>query len=222
MPATRFTVVSLAVAALVLNGCSATRPAPPLRCAAVGAMAGGLSGAISGVAWEEGNDAGQTALMGTGIGVAAGALIGYGICALMPERQVAQAAPPPPPPPPPAAPVVKKKIVLPGVSFALNSATLSAGATAVIDREVVPIMREHPDLTVKVEGFTDSSGAAQYNQALSERRARAVRDHLMAAAGISGSRIEAAGYGAAQPVASNDTADGRAENRRVEIKVLEY
>ncbi|TFH22740.1 MAG: OmpA family protein, partial [Myxococcales bacterium] len=70
-------------------------------------------------------------------------------------------------------------------------------------------------------GFTDSSGSEDYNQQLSERRAQGVREHLEAA-GIDGSRTEVVGMGESQPVATNDTAAGRAENRRVEIKVLRY
>jgi OOP family OmpA-OmpF porin len=111
--------------------------------------------------------------------------------------------------------------VLPGVSFGHDKATLSSDAAVVIDREVVPVMKEEADLTVKIEGFTDSSGAEAYNQRLSEQRAQTVRDHLEAA-GIDSSRIEVVGMGESQPIASNDTAEGRAKNRRVEIKVLDH
>lgn len=214
MTKTRLATHSLIAAALITSGCSATRPAPPAKCAAIGAIAGGASGAVIGGVWENDDNA-EHAVAGLAAGVAAGALIGYGICAMMPEKQVmAQAAPPPP------APVVKKKVVLPGVSFALNKASLSDEATMIIDTEVIPVLREDSDHTVRVEGFTDSSGAEAYNQKLSERRAQTVEEHL-AAAGIDRSRIEVVGMGESNPIASNDTAEGRAKNRRVEIKVID-
>jgi outer membrane protein OmpA-like peptidoglycan-associated protein len=212
---TRTTTHLLIAAALVTSGCSATRPAPPAKCAAIGALAGGASGAVIGGVWENDDNA-EHAVAGLAAGVAAGALIGYGICAMMPERQMmAEAAPPPAP-----APIVKKKIVLPGVSFALNKASLSDEATMIIDTEVIPVLREDSDHTVRVEGFTDSSGAEAYNQKLSERRAQTVEEHL-AAAGIDRSRIEVVGMGESHPIASNDTPEGRAKNRRVEIKVID-
>jgi len=71
-----------------------------------------------------------------------------------------------------------------------------------------------------VAGHTDSVGTDSYNQGLSERRANAVKDYLTAQ-GIKASRLTARGYGESRPVASNDTDEGRAENRRVELIVLD-
>jgi outer membrane protein OmpA-like peptidoglycan-associated protein len=73
---------------------------------------------------------------------------------------------------------------------------------------------------VEVGGHTDSVGSEAYNQGLSERRADAVRDYLMSK-GVKASRLTARGYGESRPVASNDTEEGRAENRRVELVVIE-
>ena len=70
-----------------------------------------------------------------------------------------------------------------------------------------------------IEGHTDSVGTATYNQALSERRAMAVRDVLIEAFGIHPGRIDAMGFGEGRPVAENDTEEGRAINRRVEAVV---
>ena len=78
------------------------------------------------------------------------------------------------------------------------------------------VMGENPSMHVVVDGYTDSIGSDAYNLKLSERRAEAVRD-LMVQKGISASRITTHGYGKSRPVASNNTAEGRAENRRVEI-----
>jgi OOP family OmpA-OmpF porin len=75
-------------------------------------------------------------------------------------------------------------------------------------------------VVVEVAGHTDSVGTDQYNQGLSERRANSVRDYLVEQ-GVRASRLTAVGYGENRPVATNDTADGRQENRRVELVVLD-
>lgn len=84
---------------------------------------------------------------------------------------------------------------------------------------VVSILRQNPEIEVEIQGHTDSQGAAELNQQLSERRAAAVRDYLVEQ-GVDADRLDYKGYGETDPVASNDTAEGRAENRRVGIKPL--
>tara|TARA_R110002110_G_scaffold415561_2_gene651017 strand:- start:252445 stop:253491 length:1047 start_codon:yes stop_codon:yes gene_type:complete len=81
--------------------------------------------------------------------------------------------------------------------------------------ELAVFLKRFEDLQVDVEGHTDSVGPESYNQQLSQRRAQAVVDLLVNQHGIAAQRLEAKGYGESQPVASNDTAEGRAENRRV-------
>jgi outer membrane protein OmpA-like peptidoglycan-associated protein len=134
----------------------------------------------------------------------------------------AAAPPPPPPPPPPApepAPVVKKKIVLRGVNFAFDSDKIDDEAKPILD-EAVRVLGEAGVVNVSVEGHTDSTGPEDYNQGLSERRANSVRTYLETK-GVAGDRLQAVGFGESKPVASNDTRDGRAQNRRVELRVLE-
>jgi outer membrane protein OmpA-like peptidoglycan-associated protein len=80
------------------------------------------------------------------------------------------------------------------------------------------IVLAHPGLTLQIEGYTDSVGSDEVNQQLSERRADTVRDFLIEQ-GVAGSGITAQGFGKANPVASNDTADGRQKNRRVQLVV---
>jgi outer membrane protein OmpA-like peptidoglycan-associated protein len=134
------------------------------------------------------------------------------------------AAPPPPPPPtpaaaePPPAPV-KEKIVLRGVHFDFNKANIRADAKPTLD-EAAATLKDHGSIAITVEGHTDSVGSEAYNQKLSVRRAAAVRDYL-AGQGVDASRMTVVGKGKADPVASNDTADGRAQNRRVELVVKE-
>ena len=80
-------------------------------------------------------------------------------------------------------------------------------------------MRQYPNTTAVIEGHTDSDGRDAYNQALSERRAKAVVDALVKEHGVAASRLSAKGYGESRPVASNDTADGKLKNRRIEAVV---
>jgi outer membrane protein OmpA-like peptidoglycan-associated protein len=80
------------------------------------------------------------------------------------------------------------------------------------------ILLAHPGLSLQVEGYTDSVGSDQVNQQLSERRADTVRDFLITQ-GVAGSAVSAQGFGKANPVASNDTPDGRQKNRRVQLVV---
>ena len=81
--------------------------------------------------------------------------------------------------------------------------------------ELADFLKRFDDVQVDVEGHTDSIGPEDYNQQLSQRRAQAVVDLLVNQHGIAPARLEAKGFGESQPVASNDTAEGRAENRRV-------
>lgn len=106
-------------------------------------------------------------------------------------------------------------ITLGDVLFATDQARLNAGGLAMAQR-LATVLQQNPKRTVLVEGFTDSTGKSPYNQELSERRAMAVGDALLAQ-GVTRQRISQRGYGEAYPVASNDTAQNRQLNRRVEI-----
>ncbi|MCB1841371.1 MAG: OmpA family protein [Halioglobus sp.] len=103
------------------------------------------------------------------------------------------------------------------VLFSTGKADLQPGAMSTI-RRLADFLAEYPDKTVLIEGFTDSTGSAEFNQGLSERRALSVRSALLDA-GVSASRISTEGYGMARPVADNSTAEGRQRNRRVEIVI---
>ena len=104
---------------------------------------------------------------------------------------------------------------LSGVNFAFDSANLSPAATAALD-SVVSRLQFHGVKRVEIAGHTDSTGPESYNQQLSERRAQAVADY-MEKNGIEWWRMNVVGYGESQPVASNDTREGRTQNRRVQI-----
>ena len=104
-----------------------------------------------------------------------------------------------------------------GVLFDTGSYTLKPGAREKLAK-ISGILLAHPGLTLQIEGHTDSVGTDEFNQQLSERRADSVRDFL-AENGVPASTITARGFGKTQPVATNDTADGRQRNRRVELVV---
>ncbi|KOO02218.1 OmpA family protein [Vibrio nereis] len=117
------------------------------------------------------------------------------------------------------APVVKtfEAKLVGSSSFAHNSAELTATGTQKLDA-LVAFMTQYPQANVEVVGYTDSRGAEAYNQKLSEKRAQSVANALEEQ-GIDASRITATGKGESNPVATNETAEGRAQNRRVEIVV---
>ena len=114
---------------------------------------------------------------------------------------------------------IKDEIRLPGVNFETNSDRLIGATTGILD-EAAATLRKNPTLKVEVAGHTDSQGAADYNQNLSERRAIAVRDYLIRA-GADGANLSIRGYGESSPIADNGTAAGRAQNRRVVLRILD-
>ncbi len=109
-----------------------------------------------------------------------------------------------------------EELVLKGVNFRTNSAQLTPDSFAVLD-QVLAVLRERPDASAEVRGYTDARGADAYNLKLSERRAAAVVDYLTAH-GSARAALSAAGLGKANPVATNDTEAGRAANRRVTVQ----
>jgi outer membrane protein OmpA-like peptidoglycan-associated protein len=111
-----------------------------------------------------------------------------------------------------------KTIVLKGVNFDNNAAILRTDAATILDDQVATLKR-YPALKVEVAGHTDSNNSDAYNQQLSERRAKAVMEYFVAK-GVAAEQLTAKGYGESQPIADNGTAEGRAQNRRVELRIL--
>jgi outer membrane protein OmpA-like peptidoglycan-associated protein len=106
-------------------------------------------------------------------------------------------------------------VTLRGVEFATNKADLIGDSSAILSAATEQL-RNCPGVALRVEGHTDSRGNAEYNQRLSERRATRVRRYLEAE-GISAARLSSVGVSETTPVATNDTADGRQRNRRVDL-----
>lgn len=144
---------------------------------------------------------------------------------------VPPAPPPPPPPPPPCTGTdagtavsldgCKKgdNIVLRGVNFEFDQAVLTVNARVILD-EVAGALARRPDIKVEIGGHTDAKGSVAYNKKLSDRRAAAVRAYL-AGKGVAAERMTSTGYGKIVAIASNDTDEGRALNRRVELTVTD-
>ena len=195
--------VVLLLAGAVLTGCSGIQKKDWPTCAAVGGVTGAALGAIKNSGW-----AGAGAGIGAGMGAAYCWVHGA-------EEEVVE--------------VVEEVVVVEEPAYDLVAVELDVWFDfdkAVVKPQSLPdiqalatFMNDYPATTTVVEGFTDSTGSEVYNQGLSERRANAVRDVLVNKFGISGSRIEAVGYGESRPIADNNTAEGRALNRRVEAIV---
>ncbi|MBT8136215.1 MAG: OmpA family protein [Gammaproteobacteria bacterium] len=113
---------------------------------------------------------------------------------------------------------IRDKIDLPGVQFELSSAKLVDESTAIL-KEAAETLRRNPDLRVEAAGHTDTSGPAEFNRDLSQRRAESVRRYLISR-GVNADNITAKGYGESEPVADNSTRPGRIRNRRVELRIL--
>ena len=113
---------------------------------------------------------------------------------------------------------IPKIVRLEGVTFEFNKTRLRPDSQTILNW-VVGIMKKYPDMQVELAGYTDSIGSVAYNLKLSQGRAEAVRGYLMEQ-GVDASRIQAKGYGKENPVASNDTDEGRERNRRVELHIL--
>jgi OmpA-OmpF porin, OOP family len=211
---------ALLVAALAaMLGC-ATAPNPAV-CAAVGGVLGGGGG------WLIGNetpapDGKEEAIYG-GAGAILGASTGYLICRAMegeeapPPPPAPRAQPAPAPAPAPTPEAAEERIVLRGVNFDFDKADIRPDAAVILD-EAASLLNDNPGRNVSVAGHTDSVGADAYNQSLSERRAASVKDYLVGR-GVDAGRLSTTGYGESSPIASNDTADGRALNRRVELNL---
>jgi outer membrane protein OmpA-like peptidoglycan-associated protein len=187
---------------LTLNGCSTNLGTGALGGAAAGAAIGGLaSGSVRG------------AIVGAAVGGAAGAAIGAVMDAQAEDLQDKL----------PNARVERmgEGIAVTfdsGILFAVDQSALQPGGQQNL-RELAASLDEYEGTEVLVVGHTDSTGADDYNQSLSVRRADSARTFLLGA-GLEASRVVAVGRGEMEPIATNDTTDGRQQNRRVEIAIF--
>jgi outer membrane protein OmpA-like peptidoglycan-associated protein len=203
---------SLLVLSFLFTGCEPVKNANNTqKGAGIGAVAGGVLGAIIG----------NNTKLGTAAGAAIGAVVGGGTGALIGNsmdkqaREIDQALP--------GADVerVGEGIHLTlnenAVRFDLNKATLTAQAKANLDK-LVPVFNSYADTNIEIFGYTDNTGKPEYNLTLSQKRADSVKAYLISK-GLVASRFKTSGYGIADPIASNDTKEGQSQNRRVEFAI---
>jgi len=213
------------VLALAMSGCAAMQERRWSWCAVGGGLLGAAIGGTAGgmlTSEYEGGDGGRDsevaaiAAAGAVGGGLIGTLLGHLIC------DPVETAPPPPPPAPvakPAPPAPGTKITeIKGPHFDFDKATIKPEGKRRLD-DAIRLMRDNPNLRVVAVGHTDSVGSDAYNLKLGQKRARSVADYLISE-GVAPSRIDVRSEGESRPVASNATAEGRAENRRVEIIAL--
>lgn len=203
---------------LVLSACTDPArlgvPDDPNQNTKQGAVIGGIVGAGVG-ALANSSDPGLGALAGAAVGAAAGGLIGNQL-----DKQAAE---------------LRQQLANDGITvtntgdrlivsvpnditFDTDSAAVRSGLRSDLDKVAQNLLR-YPDSSVQIIGHTDSDGDAGYNQGLSERRANAVAD-ILQSGGVTYDRIVTIGRGEEEPIASNLTAEGKAQNRRVEIVVI--
>jgi outer membrane protein OmpA-like peptidoglycan-associated protein len=177
--------------------------------AGVGTLGGLLLGGLIG--------GGTGRIVGAGIGGVAGAAVGYTM-----DKQIRELREKTAGSGVDIAPTDNGKAILvnlpEGVTFDVNSTTLQPGFRPTLDH-IAQNLNQYPNSLIDVYGHTDSTGSDQYNQTLSENRARTVANYL-SMQGVSAARIRSQGFGETLPVADNATEDGRRRNRRVEIKIV--
>lgn len=214
MLSNRTSVIGISII-FILSGCMAKDPytrEDKVSNTSTGAIFGAFAGAILGAAMSSKNDRRKGLLRGAGIGAIAGGSVGNYM-----DRQEAQ---------------LRRKLENTGVSVTRNGdniiLNMPSNITFDIDRfeiksrfvatleSVVLVLKEYPATLVTTVGHTDSTGSESYNQRLSEQRAISV-SRFIVDNGIKQQRLAAIGKGELQPIAGNDSAAGRAKNRRVEI-----
>lgn len=212
------TILAFAVATLGLGGCMTYDPytgEEKTSSATKGSIIGAIGGAAIGAATSSKSDRGKGALIGAAGGAAVGGGIGYYMDKQEAElRRKLEGT---------GVRVVRNgdeiELVMPGnITFDLNESTIKPSFSGTLE-SVGLVLKEYDKTIIQIEGHTDSSGSDSYNQLLSERRASSVRDFLLNQ-GIEPRRTRAVGYGERYPVASNDTAAGREQNRRVELTLV--
>ncbi len=215
-------IISLIAVALIATGC-ATDPNDPnaskKKTAGVGALIGAAAGAYIGYK----KDPTGGALRGAAAGAAAGGILGAGTGAYMDKQQAdfnkelaAEKE---------ANQIEVERLQGENLKITMNSEVSFDSGSSVLTplfgstlTKVANILNKYPQSTIYIDGHTDSQGSEAYNQKLSEDRAIAVADGL-AAKGVDGARIFTSGRGELSPRASNDTAEGRQLNRRVEMLI---
>lgn len=207
-------LVSLLAFGNVLTSCEAVKNTNKTqRGVAIGAVGGAVLGGILGNNIGKGGNGALGAVLGGVIGGVAGGVIGNKMDKQAREIQTAL----------PGAQVERVgegiRLVLGenSVRFDTSKSTLTTTAKANLDK-LVPVFNQYPDTNIQIYGYTDSTGSAEFNLNLSNQRAASVKAYL-SGKGLASSRFVTTGLGIADPIATNETPDGRSQNRRVEFAI---
>jgi outer membrane protein OmpA-like peptidoglycan-associated protein len=211
---TSFSLVILMLIGTVFTSCDAVKNTNNAqRGAGIGVAAGALLGAVIGNNVGGGGNGALGAVLGGVIGGAAGGVIGHRMDKQ--ARKISEVLP--------GATVervgegIKLTLNENSVRFDTNKATLTTNAKANLDK-LVPVFNEYAQTNIQIYGYTDNSGKPEYNLNLSEQRAASVKMYL-SSKGISASRFNITGMGIADPIATNETKEGKSLNRRVEFAI---
>jgi outer membrane protein OmpA-like peptidoglycan-associated protein len=209
--------ISLAIvfmAGILLSGCEAAKNTNNTqRGAAIGAVGGAVLGGVIGNNAGKGGKGAMGAIIGGVVGGVAGGVIGNKMDKQ--AREIDNALP--------GADVervgegIKLTLKENAVRFNVNKSSLTSTAKTNLDK-LVPVFKEYPDTNITIFGYTDADGTDEYNLGLSRDRAASVRDYLVKQ-GISAGRFSTTGMGEADPIATNENADGKSQNRRVEFAI---
>ncbi|HEU4495955.1 MAG TPA: OmpA family protein [Flavobacterium sp.] len=209
-----YSITSVFAFATMFTGCEAVKNTNNTqRGAGIGAATGAVIGGVLGNNIGKGGNTALGAVLGGVIGGVAGGLIGNKMDKQ--AREIDNALP--------GAEVervgegIKLTLNENAIRFETNQSSLTASAKANLDK-LVPVFNSYPDTDIQIYGYTDSTGSASHNLTLSGQRANSVKAYL-AGKGIAASRFKTTGMGVADPIASNDTPDGRSKNRRVEFAI---
>ncbi|SFU32624.1 Outer membrane protein OmpA [Pustulibacterium marinum] len=182
--------------------------------AVIGAAGGAVVGGVIGNNVGNKNNGALGAILGGVIGGATGAAIGnkmdkqaQEIEEVLPSAEVER-----------VGEGIKLTLGEDAIRFDYNKSTLTSAAKTNLDK-LVPVFNDYENTNIVIYGYTDSTGSDEYNLSLSDKRAASVKSYL-STKGISSSRIETTGMGEADPIASNETTEGRAQNRRVEFAIV--
>ena len=207
-------LAGLFLAGSMFTGCESVKNTNKTqRGAAIGAVGGAIIGGVLGNNIGKGGNGALGAVLGGVVGGVAGGVIGNKMDKQAREIETAV----------PGAQVervgegIKLTLGENSVRFNTDKSTLTTTAKANLDK-LVPVFNQYPDTNIQIYGYTDSTGTVAHNLTLSEQRAASVKSYLTGK-GISSSRFTTTGLGIADPIASNDTADGRSKNRRVEFAI---
>lgn len=209
-----YTIITILSFGIVLSSCEAVKNTNNTqRGAGIGAVAGGVLGAVLGNNLGKGGNGALGAVLGGVVGGVAGGVIGKKMDKQAREIQTAL----------PGAQVERVgegiRLVLGenAVRFDTNKSTLTSTAKANLDK-LVPVFKSYADTDIIIYGYTDSTGSVELNQKLSEQRALSVEKYLESK-GLNMSRFKVTGLGIADPIAPNETVEGRSQNRRVEFAI---